>query len=682
MLRIGIDIGGTFTDFAVWRRESDGYTDVESFKIPTSRPDFSQAVIDGISQVVERHQISADDPVLVVHSTTISTNAVIERSQPPIALLTTKGFRDVLGIARLRLDKPIDLFNRRVTPLVPRERVFEIDERIFADGSVEKDLDENSVLLALKAAIAKGATAVAVSLLNSYTNPAHERRVVELASEHYPDLLVVASSEVWPQQSEYERAVLTLLNVYVKSVMDGYLSKIDNFLSTSLKNARLFVMKSNGGMMSASEARALPVHTLLSGPAAGVTAAKTLGEYLSLDRILTFDMGGTSTDVSLIEGGRPTISAQAEVGEFPVLVPSTAVEAIGAGGGSVVWLDGDILKVGPRSAGSKPGPACYGLGGTEPTLSDAYLICSLLPATGLLGGKLSLDTDRAAAAFRPIAEALGISIEKAAESAIAVATSNMMAKLLPFLARVGVGPADCTLMLYGGAGAVHGPLLADEIGVKKIVVPRVPSVFCAFGCLVSDLLHDTMRNLHGVTLTDATLADTADDLRLAGEEWLSRQGDVSVGATTVQVFTAEMRYAAQSFTLPVELEFLDGKGGAVQNAFERFHSEHERLFGHATRNLPVVIDALRLRTAGRQLKPAPTGSSYAASSAEPRMHRQLLINGKTYPHAPVFSQDTLKPGFRAKGPAMVEQDIATVVVPPNYWVEIGSLGDIIMTRDN
>ncbi|WP_075293011.1 hydantoinase/oxoprolinase family protein [Pararhizobium arenae] len=682
MLRIGIDIGGTFTDFAVWKKETDGYTDVESFKIPTSRPDFSQAVIDGISQVVARHRVNVDDPVLVVHSTTISTNAVIERSQPPIALFTTKGFRDVLGIARLRLDKPIDLFNRRVTPLVPRERVFEITERVLADGSVERELDEASVISALDAARQKGATAVGVSLLNSYVNPRHEQVVLELAAKHHPDLEVVASSDVWPQQSEYERAVLTLLNVYVKSVMDGYLEKIDTFLSRSLKNAKLFVMKSNGGMMSASEARSLPAHTLLSGPAAGVTAAKTLGEYLDLDRVLTFDMGGTSTDVSLIEGGRPMISAQAEVGEFPVLVPSTAVEAIGAGGGSVVWLDGGILKVGPRSAGSKPGPACYGLGGTEPTLSDAYLICGLLPDTGLLGGKLALDVARAETAFKLIADTLGISVEKAAESAIAVATSNMMAKLLPFLARVGVGPTDCTLMLYGGAGAVHGPLLADEIGVRRIVVPRVPSVFCAFGCLVSDLLHDTMRNMHGTVLSDAALAEAAEQLRVAGEEWVARQGEISAGAVIVQTFTAEMRYAAQSFTLPVELELSEGKIGSVQNAFERFHAEHERLFGHASADLPVVIDALRLRTAGKQEKPAPKGRSGPSVPVEPRIHRRLRINGKTYFQAPVFSQGSLEPGFRAKGPAMVEQEIATVVVPPDYWVEIGPLGDIVMTRDH
>ena len=280
--------------------------------------------------------------------------------------------------------------------------------------------------------------------------------------------------------------MLTLLNVYVKPLMDAYLGRIDAFLMARLPRARLFVMKSNGGMMSAAEARALPVHTLLSGPAAGVTGARMLGEFLKLERILTLDMGGTSTDVSLIEGGRPMITAQAEVGEFPILMPATAVEAMGAGGGSIVWLDGGVMKVGPRSAGSRPGPACYGQGGEDPTLTDAYLICNLLSEKGLLGGRLALDRSLAERAFAPIAAALRTDVTGAAESAIAVATSNMLAKILPYLARVGVEPSDCTLMIFGGAGGLHGPLLADELGIKRIVAPRAPSVFCAFGCLVSD----------------------------------------------------------------------------------------------------------------------------------------------------------------------------------------------------
>ncbi|WEJ35493.1 hydantoinase/oxoprolinase family protein [Sinorhizobium prairiense] len=391
MLRIGVDIGGTFTDFAIWRDEADGYRQIDAEKIPTSRPQFAKSVIEGLARIVERHRVGPDDPVLVVHGTTVGTNAVIERSEPPIALITTTGYRDILNIARLRLDKPTDLFNGRTTPLVPRPMAFEVNERLRADGSVETPLDADSVIAALSQAIERGATAVGVCLLHSYRNPVHEAQLLEIARDNFPDLDIMASHEIWPQQSEYERAMLTLLNVYVKRVMEDYLGEIDSFLKRRLPNGRLLVTKSNGGVMSAAEACRLPVHTLLSGPAAGVTAARALSEWTENPHVLTMDMGGTSTDVALVQVGRPTLTAQAEVGDFPLLLPVTAIEAMGAGGGSIAWLDGKVLKVGPRSAGSKPGPACYAAGGTAPTMTDAYLLCNYLSPRGLLGGRLPLS---------------------------------------------------------------------------------------------------------------------------------------------------------------------------------------------------------------------------------------------------------------------------------------------------
>jgi N-methylhydantoinase A len=463
----------------------------------------------------------------------------------------------------------------------------------------------------------------------------------------------------------------------VKRLMSAYLGRIDSFLKQRLPNARLFVMKSNGGMMSAAEARELPVHTLLSGPAAGVTGARALGEFLKLDRVLTFDMGGTSTDVSLIEGGRPMITAQAEVGEFPLLMPATAVEAMGAGGGSVVWLDGGVMKVGPRSAGSRPGPACYGNGGTEPTLTDAYLICNLLSPKGLLGGKLALDRRLAEQAFAPIASALGIDATSASESAIAVATSNMLAKILPYLARVGAEPSDCTLMIFGGAGGLHGPMLADELGLRRIVAPRAPSVFCAFGCLVSDLIHDAVKSVHGVALGDEALARMLAELAAEGDAWLARQSDPKQSSGTDRVFSADMRYAAQSFSIAVELS---PGGGGLAEAQARFHAEHERLFGHANRTSPVAIDNLRLRSVGRQAKP-PLRPLGKGASPPPIEHRELRLNGGWTPKAPVFAQDALSAGFTVVGPAIIEQDLATMLVPPGFTARVGDYGDIELGKD-
>lgn len=687
MFRIGIDIGGTFTDFAVWRRESDGYVAIESRKVPTSRPGFAKAVIKGIDDLVAECGIGAADDVLIVHGTTVSTNAVIERSEPPIALLTTAGYRDLLGIARLRLDKPTDLFNRRPTPLVPRERVFEVRERLLADGSVDTPLDDASVVEALRSALARGATAVAVCFLHAYRNPVHERRALAVAREHFPDLEIMASHEVWPQQSEYERAVVTLLNVYVKRMMDGYLGEIDDYLARRLPKAKLYITKSNGGSMSAAEARALPVHTLLSGPAAGVTAAQALGRQLGIDRILTLDMGGTSTDVSLIDGGRAATTGQAEVGDFPLLMPVTAIEAMGAGGGSLVWLDGDVLKVGPRSAGSEPGPACYGAGGTEPTLTDAYLIAGYLSPRGLLGGRLPLDQEAAERAFAPIAAAIGTDAARAAESAIQVATSNMLAKVLPFLARLGVGPNELSLLIYGGAGGVHGPILAGEIGIERILVPRIPSVFCAYGCLVSDLAHDGIRTVRGAALSGEVVRTAFDELRREGDAWLARQSFPGQVRRTERSHLAAMRYPAQSFTITVDVgsALADGSGlpgrPGLPGLDRLFHDEHERLFGHADRSSPAAIDELRLRTIGVQAKP-PATPMPAAARAPPRPaeRRTLRFAERSHEDAPVYAWPDLPTGWSVEGPAIIEQDLATILVPPHYRAAVGPFGDLDMTR--
>ncbi|WP_414474081.1 hydantoinase/oxoprolinase family protein [Microvirga sp. M2] len=681
MLRIGVDIGGTFTDFAIWKDERDGYVEIGSHKRPTTYPNFADAVIQGVIEIAERCAIPADASVLVVHGTTISTNAVIERSQPPVALLTTQGYRDLLGIARLRLDKPIDLFNRRPAPIVPRERVFEIRERLLSDGSVDTPIDDASVIAALRAAREKGAQAVGICFLHGYRNPVHERRALELARVHFPDLDVMASHEVWPQQSEYERAVLTLLNVYVKRLMDSYLKEVDDFLQSRFPRSRLAITKSNGGIMSSAEAREVPVHTLLSGPAAGVTAAQAVGELLGLEQVLTFDMGGTSTDVSLIERGRPVTTGQAEVGDFPLLMPVTAIEAMGAGGGSIVWLDAGVLKVGPRSARSQPGPACYGQGGREPTLTDAYLLMNYLSPKGLLGGKLSLDRSLAEEAFRPIADALGTDAVGAAQSAIAVATSTMMTRVLPFLARCGVGPNDLALMIYGGAGGIHGPLLAEECGIRHIVVPRLPSVFCAFGGLVSDLVHDGVHSLHGVSLSREGIARRFDTLRAEGEAWLARQSHDEQILAVDRVYLADMRYGAQSFTIPIDLSGRLEAGLELDAVFALFHREHHRLFGHCDENSPVVIDNLRLRTIGRQAKPAAVPLD-PGEPLEPRPieTRPILVEGRWVAEAPVYSWPEMRVGQRIEGPAIVQQDLATILVPQGFRAKLTAFGDLEMTK--
>ena len=676
MIRIGIDIGGTYTDFAVWDGNAAGYTSVTAMKVPSTPPHFAQGVQHGLRQLLDSGRIRADDELLIVHGTTVSTNAVIERSGPPLALLVTAGFPDILAVGRLRLDRPVDMFGRRPPPLIPRHRVFEVDERTLADGSIDRALDAGAVVASARRAIDEGAAAIAVCFLHAWRNPASEIAAGQAIRAAIPDVDLVLSHEVWPQQSEYERASATLLNAYARRAIAGYLTEIDAFLAGHFPRARLLVTKSNGGVMGAAEATRMPIHTLLSGPAAGVTAAAVLGRMLDEANLLTMDMGGTSTDISMIRGGAVMVSHDGRVGDFPIMMPVTAIEAIGAGGGSIAWLDGAILKVGPRSAGAAPGPACYGRGGALPTVSDAYLLCGYLSPEVELAGGLRLRPDLARTAIAPVAEALQRDAVAAAEAVVAVATANMLANALPFIARIGLAPSALTLMIFGGAGAIHGPLLADEIGIGRVVVPRVSSVFCALGCLVSDLLYDLVRTVHGDTLNPAAVAASYATLRETGLAWLA---DQAVHAEPVLEYAADMRYAGQSFDVTVALPEMVAADGNLAGFADAFHGEHGRLYGHSRPGAEVEVMSLRLRVRGVLPRPGGVSIDRPGSPPSPRS-RPARFAGRWH-DTPLFDWNDLPPAWRAPGPAIVEQATATVVVPPGFDVSLGPYGDLILQRN-
>lgn len=676
MLRIGVDIGGTFTDFTVWDGDEAGYARVEAFKVPSTPPHFAEGVRQGIEQLMATGRLSVDDDALVVHGTTVSTNAVIERSGPPIALLTTAGFRDILGMARLRVENPVDMFSHRPPPLIPRSMVFEVDERLLADGSIDRPIALDQVLAAAEAAVAQRAVALGICFIHGFRNPVHEKAAGAILAERFPELDVVLSHEVWPQQSEYERASATLLNAYARRAMAGYVGELETFLRARLPRARLLVTKSNGGVMAAGEAMRMPIHTLLSGPAAGATAAAVLGNMLGEANLLTMDMGGTSTDISLIRDGRVTTSSEGRVGDFPLMMPVTAIEAIGAGGGSIAWMDGPVLKVGPRSAGAFPGPACYGRGGDLPTLSDAYLLCGYLSEEAPLASGLRLRRDLADRAMRPIAEALGSDTVKAARSCLEVATANMLANALPFIARIGLSPAELTLMIFGGAGGVHGPLMAEELGIRRIVVPRLSSVLCAFGCLVSDLLGDVVRTVHGDRIDTAGVIAAFADMRAEGSAWLSQQ---AAGMPASFDYVADIRYAGQSFDVATRLTPEAALEGRLPDIAALFHAEHERLFGHAHPGTEIEIITLRLRVRGALS--APTGNSDALTQPGPLQTgtRKAMFDGGWH-EVPVYAWNGLPAGWHARGPAIIEQETATVVVPPAFTIALSRFGDLVLER--
>ncbi len=453
-------------------------------------------------------------------------------------------------------------------------------------------------------------------------------------------------------------------------------------MAKRLPKARLFITRSNGGAMAAAEARNFPVHTLLSGPASGVTAAQSFGAAIGERHLLTLDMGGTSTDISLIRDGQATMSNDAEVGDFPLVMPVTGIEAIGAGGGSVAWIDSGVLRVGPRSAGARPGPACYDKGGTEPTITDAYLLSGFLDPTTFLGGRMRLNPERAAAAVRPLANALSMEPAAAAEALIAVATSNMIATVLPYLARLGVDPEELTLLLYGGAGALHGPLLAAEIGIRRVVIPQNPSVFCAFGGLVAELVHDVVESAHGTLTSAGRLGDMFARLEARARDWLGQQIEPGALIATALEYWGGMRYRGQSYQLQVGFPAEVTRAGGLDLALARFHDEHERLYSHADRAAEVEILELGVRIRGRLPSPDAQPLRKAADLVDAALtgRRSIRLGDRTHADVAVYARDRLAAGHLLPGPCLIEQPDATILVPAEFGCAVGAYGQLELAR--
>jgi N-methylhydantoinase A len=677
MLRIGVDIGGTFTDFCGWREE--GGSRIVSLKVPSTPPAFEEGFREGFENLLKRLAPEVGEAALVMHGTTVSTNAVIERKGPKIAFFVTKGYKDLLELQRVGVRNPLNIFANRAKPLVDRAMVFEVEERLVRGGAIRTPVDEAAVGTLARHAAEAGAAGYAVALLHSYANPQHERAVARAIRKAIGDAEVSLSSEIWPRIGEYERAIVSVLNAFVRRRMNEYIGAIESYLIERLPGSQLFVTRSNGGAMAAAEARNFPVHTLLSGPASGITAVQYLGRAIGERNILTMDMGGTSTDISLVRNGQTPTSTAAEVGDFPVVMPVTGIEAIGAGGGSIASIDGGVLRVGPHSAGSSPGPACFGRGGAAPTLTDAYLLAGYLPEA-LLGGELQLDKKAAERSMQSIAHTLGTDTLSAAEMCVTVASSNMVAGVLPYLAKQGVDPEELTLLVYGGAGAIHGPLLAAEIGIRRVLVPATPSVFCALGGLVSELTNDTLETVHGQEIDGALIARKFAGLRQQGAEWLSRQAPPERFVSRAFECWAEMRYVGQSFQVDVRLPAVAVEQENVAAMYDAFHKEHERIYSYADPTAPVEFVELRMRVRGAMAIPEPSSAETAIGGDAVKGMRSMRFQGQIYPDVPVYERARLAPSEIIRGPAVIEQSDATVVVPPGFVASVGAYGSILMSR--
>ncbi len=681
--RLGVDIGGTFTDFLLMD-EAGGKERLVKVASTPEHP--SAAILEGLRRLTNEQAIDPAEIVSFVHGTTLAVNTLIQRSGAPVGLLVTEGYRDILELRRLRLEDPSQLYSDKPVPLTPRRLVREIPERLLVDGGVYRELDLQAVETAARDLLAAGVETLAIAFLHSYRNPAHEQAAKARLATVFPGVYVCTSSEIWPQFREYERTLVAVMNAHIGQKMEAYFTDLEAELREAGMTTPIYSTKSNGGIMTARGAARVPVETLLSGPASGVIGAAAIARQSGAERVIAFDMGGTSADVSVINGDI-SYSTEGHIGEFPVIMPAVDVSSIGAGGGSVAWIDAEgVLKVGPRSVGSSPGPACYGRGGTEATVTDAYVELGIIDPARFLGGELTLMPERAHDALAAIGEQLGCDAQQAARYVLNVATANMYAEFIPLMARQGVDARDFALLAFGGAGPTHAFMLASEVGIDRVLVPPTPGVLCALGCLMADFRSDFIQTLY-VRLSEvdpAGLEQQFQGIEAEARAWLDEQQiDQATDVTGVRlVRSADMRYRGQSFelTIPAPDEVASEAGQAA--LLESFHQQYEQIYGHSDRNAEAEIISIRVQIVGQTVKPrvVPAANTGTTPAAPKPLSTRLVRLANPAWEAPVYERAMLLPGIRIAGPCIIEQYDSTIFVTPGYDLTIDAQLNVIGTR--
>ncbi|MER5173050.1 hydantoinase/oxoprolinase family protein [Thioclava kandeliae] len=672
-LRIGIDVGGTFTDFVM----ADAQTGrVALYKEPSTPDDPSRALIEGLEKFLAAEQMTPADVGGLMHGTTIGLNAIIQRKGAKIGLVVTKGYRDILEIARCRMPSSFDLHAQKELPLVPRARVVEIDARFDREGRLTHSPDAAELDRVAAELKALDLDATALMLINGYANPEAEARIAQALTTRLQSLPISSAAAIWPEIREYERTLVACLNAYIQPLMDAYFDRLTKGLARIGVSAPLLVTASNGGSLSVASAVARPVETILSGPASGVMAAVRQAGQSGMQNIITFDMGGTSSDMAVATGGAAGIATRTDIGGLPLVLPVVDVNAIGAGGGSIIWADAQgVLKVGPQSAGAHPGPVSYGRGGTEPAVTDCFIACGFIDPAQFGGGAMPLDGPAAIAALGVVAAKIGITGEtpaaRLAEGALAVASAGMAGSLFRTMAERGLDPRDFVLLPFGGAGPTHANLLAEEIGITRILVPQAAGAYCAMGAAGADLRRDFVRSLR-VALTPETVAQAADSfaaLEAEGQAWLD--AELSGNAERRSERSADMRYAGQAYELRVVLPEAQGDWA------EAFHLEHERIYGFRDMQAEVEIGTIRLAMigAGQALAPStPTGDG-----APVRTYRDIFHKGR-WQKAAIYARAHLGEGAELCGPAIVEQPETTTVILSGWTGRIDAHGNLVITK--
>ena len=669
-MRVGVEVGGTFTDLVAIGPDGIRVTKVPS--VPR-RPD------EGAFNALVQSEIPLSSIDELAHGSTVATNAVLERKGFPTAFVTTAGFRDILALQRHGRSRIYDLEYQKPVPVVDRASSFEVTERVLADGAIETPLDVNAVERSLVPELKRGQfQAVAICLLNAYVNPVHEVALRELIRSKLPDVHVTISSDVTREFREFERASTTTLSAYVQPVIESYIRRFSKRLSEQGFKGRFSVMQSNGGRLPAEAMHASAVNALLSGPAAGVMGATRQAARSGYKNLITLDIGGTSTDVCVVTDGRPQLTTEFSIDGLPVRIPVLDINTIGAGGGSIVWVDdGGMLRVGPQSAGADPGPACYGRGGQRPTLTDAHVIRRTVRAEAFLGGRMAIDADASRRVFEPIARTFKMSVEQAADSAVQLANANIVRAIQLISTERGHDPRDYVLVPFGGAGPLHAGHIAADLALDTIVVPPAAGVISAYGLIASDFMQ-----FDSVTRRRTVDDDAGSFVREVFAEMKARAGkrarELGLGSRLELNFVADMRFVGQAFEVPVELAEKDVAKLTAGKIRTRFGEAHQRVYffgGEADKPIEFVSFRLGITVPLRELPllAEESGQALKAQAIE-------MFDERAWRKGQLLSRSALKVGRKITGPALLEDPTSTLLVPTGWTASRDKNDNTILRR--
>ena len=664
--RVSADIGGTFTDFVV--EEDSGR--IFTGKVSTTPDNPALGVLKGLDDLIP----SLANIDFLVHGTTVGLNAFLERKGERVLLIMTAGVSDSYSIARGDRKELYTLKYRKPKRLVPRRDVFEVRERMKWDGTILEPLEESDFDTIIEKIEAENIKAVAVCLIHSYINPEHELQARAIINKTLPEVSVTLSHEIAREWREYERASSAVANAYIAPIVEHYLISLETQVREMGVRSPLHVMQSSGGVMTLSAGRKQPVYTLLSGPVGGTIGGVALSSSLERPNLLCVDMGGTSFDLSLVVNGQPEIASETELEGLPLLMPMVNIHTIGAGGGSVAWLEAGAVRVGPQSAGAVPGPACYGNGGTQPTVTDANLFLKRLGSESLLSGRMTLSERAAADAIHNMAEEVGLSDIAFAEGMLSITNAKMADAMRTITVEQGIDPRQFSLVAFGGAGPMHAVWLARELDIKEVIIPRFPGTFSAWGMLQTDVRQDITKNFYFPisTVQDAVLKKTFSELEAEGLSGLQNEG---VRAENIYfVRTADMRYIGQEYAVNVEIV----PGVQLADIETNFHRAHHTRYGHSTPNAPVEFVNLRLAALGRLERRPNEELAEDDKPGDPLVEeRETIFDGE--PHQTnIYIRDRLTTGTNLAGPAVIEEDSATTVVPPGYQIQIDNRRNIVV----